>query len=172
MEWIPIFFKKKMFIPKITYNMKIWKLDFAVYCRKGTVQKKPSFTHMLMCLSTNLLWWYLWTWWIDLTQMVSSPTSIPGCKSHSPAVLIFFIVLTLVFVLQAFTPLGNSDHVVLSVSSDCCLISKSSGTCTTKIMLLKDSMPYVYGQYIKDISLPYVPAQRVNILNLCTYVLS
>ena len=35
----------------------------------------------------------------DLTQMVNFPTWIPGCDSHSPALLDLFL-LTLVFVLQ------------------------------------------------------------------------
>ena len=35
----------------------------------------------------------------DLTQMVNFPTRIPGCDSHSPALLDLFL-LTLVFVLQ------------------------------------------------------------------------
>ena len=36
----------------------------------------------------------------DLTQMVNFPTRIPDCDSHSLALLEFFFVLTLVFVLQ------------------------------------------------------------------------
>ena len=55
----------------------------------------------------------------DLTQMVNFPTRIPDCDSHSPALLDFFlsfdasICSTMVFPL-----LGNSDHVVVSVSID------------------------------------------------------
>ena len=36
----------------------------------------------------------------DLTQIVKFPTQIPDCHSHSLAVLDFFFLLTLVFVLQ------------------------------------------------------------------------
>ena len=36
----------------------------------------------------------------DLTQIVNFPTQIPDCHSHSLAVLDFFFLLTLVFVLQ------------------------------------------------------------------------
>ena len=54
----------------------------------------------------------------DLTQTVNFPTSIPDCDSHSPALLDLFL-LALVFVFKmAFPPLGNSDHVVVSVSTD------------------------------------------------------
>ena len=54
----------------------------------------------------------------DLTQMVNFPTRIPDCDSHSPALLDLFL-LTLVFCsTMANPPLGNSDHVVVSVSID------------------------------------------------------
>ena len=36
----------------------------------------------------------------DLAQMVNFPTRIPDCGSHSPAIWIYFFLLTLVFVLQ------------------------------------------------------------------------
>ena len=49
----------------------------------------------------------------DLTQMVDFPTRIPDCDSHSPALLDLFFSSTM-----AFPPLGNSDHVVVSVSID------------------------------------------------------
>ena len=52
----------------------------------------------------------------DLTQMVNFPTWIPGCDSHSPALLDFF--LTLICSGMAFPPLGNFDHVTVSVSID------------------------------------------------------
>ena len=55
----------------------------------------------------------------DLTQMVNVPTRIQDCDSHTPALLNFFlssdasICSTIAFLL-----LGNSDHVVVSVSID------------------------------------------------------
>ena len=50
----------------------------------------------------------------DLTQMVNFPRQIPDCGSHSPALLdLFFICSTM-----AVPPLGNSDHVAVSVSID------------------------------------------------------
>ena len=55
----------------------------------------------------------------DLTQIVNFPTRIPDSDSHSTALLDFFhssdasICSTI-----TFPPLGNSDHVVISVSID------------------------------------------------------
>ena len=46
--------------------------------------------------------------------MVNFPMRIPDCDSHNPALWISFFLMTLGFV----PPLGNSDHVVFSVSID------------------------------------------------------
>ena len=55
----------------------------------------------------------------DLTQMVNFPTQIPDCGSHSPALLDFFLSSdTSICSTMAFPPLGNSDHVFVSVSID------------------------------------------------------
>ena len=55
----------------------------------------------------------------DLTQMVNFPTRIPDCDSHSHALLDLFISSdTSICSTMAFPPLGNSDHVVVSVSID------------------------------------------------------
>ena len=55
----------------------------------------------------------------DLTQMVNFPTRISDCDSHSPALLDLFISSdTSICSTMAFPPLGNSDHVVVSVSID------------------------------------------------------
>ena len=55
----------------------------------------------------------------DLTQMVNFPTQIPDCDSHSPALLDFFLSSdTSICSTMAFPPMGNSDHVVVSVSID------------------------------------------------------
>ena len=48
----------------------------------------------------------------DLTQMVNFPTRIPDSDSHSPALLDLFLSQ------WAIPALGNSDHVVVSVSID------------------------------------------------------
>ena len=51
--------------------------------------------------------------------MVNFPTWIPDCDSHSPALLDFFLCSDpSICSTMAFPPLGNSDHVVVSVSSD------------------------------------------------------
>ena len=49
----------------------------------------------------------------DLMQMVNFPTWIPDCDSHSPVLLDLFISsVTSICSTMAFSPLGNSDHVV------------------------------------------------------------
>ena len=51
--------------------------------------------------------------------MVNFPTHIPGCHSHSPALLNLFLSSdTSICSTMAFPPLENSDHVVVSVSID------------------------------------------------------
>ena len=55
----------------------------------------------------------------DLIQTVSSPTRIPDCDSHSPALLDLFLSSDAsICSTMAFLPLGKSDHVVVSVSID------------------------------------------------------
>ena len=55
----------------------------------------------------------------DLTQMLNFPTWIPDCDSHGPALLHLFLTSDAsICSTMAFTPLGNSDHVVPSVSID------------------------------------------------------
>ena len=55
----------------------------------------------------------------QLTQMVNFPTRISDCDSHSPALLDFFLSSDAsICSTMAFPPLGNSDHVVVSVSID------------------------------------------------------
>ena len=51
--------------------------------------------------------------------MVNFPTQIPDCDSHSPALLDLFVSFDgSICSAMAFPPLGNSDHVVVSVSTD------------------------------------------------------
>ena len=55
----------------------------------------------------------------DLTHMVNFPTQISDCDSHSPYLLDLFISSdTIIYSTMTFPPLGNSDHVVVSVSID------------------------------------------------------
>ena len=55
----------------------------------------------------------------DLTKMVNFPTRIPHSDSHSPDLLdLFLSSCTSIFSAMAFPPLGNSDHVLVSVSID------------------------------------------------------
>ena len=61
----------------------------------------------------------------DLTQMVNFPTRIPDCDSHSPALLDLSLSSdTSICSTMAFPPLGNSNHVVVSVSIDFPINSK------------------------------------------------
>ena len=61
----------------------------------------------------------------DLTQIVNFPTQIPDCDSHSPALLDLFIPSDAsICSTMAFPSLGNSDHVVVSVSVDFPINSK------------------------------------------------
>ena len=61
----------------------------------------------------------------DLTQMVNFPTWIPDCDSHSPALLDLFLPSDAsICSTKAFPPLGNSDHIVVSVSIDFPINSK------------------------------------------------
>ena len=54
----------------------------------------------------------------DLTQILDFATWIPDCDSHSPALLDLFFSDAIICSTMAFTPLGNSDHVLVSVSID------------------------------------------------------
>ena len=54
-----------------------------------------------------------------LTQIINFPTLMSDCNSHSPALLDLFISSDAsICSTMAFPPLGNSDHVVVSVSID------------------------------------------------------
>ena len=55
----------------------------------------------------------------DLTQMVKFPTRIPDCDFHCTAFLALFLSCDAsICSTMAFSQLGNSDHVVVSVSID------------------------------------------------------
>ena len=54
----------------------------------------------------------------DLTQMVNFPTWIPDRDCHSPALLDLLSSDNIICSTIAFPPLGNSDHVAVSVSID------------------------------------------------------
>ena len=61
----------------------------------------------------------------DFTQLVNFPTRIPDCDSHSPALSDFFLSSDAsICSIMAFPPLGNSDHVIVSVSIDFLINSK------------------------------------------------
>ena len=55
----------------------------------------------------------------NLIQMVNFPTHIPGYDSHSPDLLDIFLSSDIsICSTMSFLSLGNSDHVVVSVSFD------------------------------------------------------
>ena len=55
----------------------------------------------------------------ELIQMVNFATRIPDCDSHSPALLDLFISSDAsICSTMALPPLGNSDHVFVSISID------------------------------------------------------
>ena len=55
----------------------------------------------------------------EFNQMVNFTTQIPGCGFHSPTLLELSISSdTTICSTMAFLPLGNSDHFVVSVSTD------------------------------------------------------
>ena len=61
----------------------------------------------------------------DLTKMANFPTRIPDCESHSTALLDLFISSDAsIRSTMAFSPLGNSDHVLVSISIDIPINSK------------------------------------------------
>ena len=61
----------------------------------------------------------------NLTQMVNFPTQFPDCDSYSPALLNLLLSSDAsICSTMAFPPLGNSDRVVVSVSTDFPINSK------------------------------------------------
>ena len=65
----------------------------------------------------------------NLAQTVNFPTRIPDCDSHSPALLDLFIFSnTSICSTIAFPTVGNSDHVVISVSIDFPINSKQDAS--------------------------------------------
>ena len=69
--------------------------------------------------------WYNFSTSNDLTQIVNFPTRIPDLDSDSPALLDLFISSgASICSTITFPPLGNSDHVVVSISNDFLLNSQ------------------------------------------------
>ena len=82
----------------------------------------------------------------DFTQIVNFPTQIPGCDSHSPALLGLFIFSDAsICSTVAFPQLGNSDHVVVSVSIDFPINSKQDTLfhCTAYDFLVQIGIVFV-----------------------------
>ena len=72
----------------------------------------------LVDLVNSVVIFYL-KWPYSDAQMVNFPTRIPDCNSHSPALLDLFLSSNAsICSTMAFLPLGNSDHVFVSVCID------------------------------------------------------
>ena len=80
-------------------------------------------------------WWTLpYSWWA-LTQIVNFATWISDCHSHNSALLDLLLSSDAsICSTMAFPPLGNSDHVVVSVSIDVLIDWKL--TCLMAILVL------------------------------------
>ena len=85
--------------------------DFNVYHKDGLTYSSGTDRPGELCYNFSIS--------NDLTQIVNFPTRIPDCDSHSPALLDLFLSSDAsICSAKAFPPLGNSDHVVVSVSID------------------------------------------------------
>ena len=62
--------------------------------------------------------------------MINFPTRIPDCDSHGPALLDLFLTSDAsICSTMAFRPLGNSDHIVVSISIDIPSNSQQDAPC-------------------------------------------
>ena len=81
--------------------------------------------------------------------MFNFPTWIPDCNSHSPALLDLSLSSdTIICSTMAFPPLGNSDHVAVSVSTDFTSNSKQdvSFHCALMTILMLTGMVFMIMQ--------------------------
>ena len=92
------------------HSICLWRLynvhhkDWLTYC--GGTDRPGEFCHNFSISN-------------DLTQMVNCPTGIPECDSQSPPLLDLFLYSDASIGSKTTFPfLGNSDHVVISVSFD------------------------------------------------------
>ena len=74
-------------------------------------------THLLMCLSLQTLTFIIRTGLPLLAELTDLVELLLGSLTVTLTVLLFWIYLFLLTLLS-FSPLGNSDHAVVSVSSD------------------------------------------------------
>ena len=82
----------------------------------------------------------------DFTQMINFPTQIPDCVSHSLSLLgLFLSSYASICATMAFCPLGNSDHVVVSGSTDFPSNSRQDAPfhCITYLAVKRDSTSLV-----------------------------
>ena len=102
----------------------------------------------------------------DLTQIFNFPTTISDCDSHSPALLdVFLSADASICSAMTFPPLGNSDHVIVSVSIDhswqrvsnfpyCMKIPQYCLPPFSNVFLLEKSEPSPFLQTFQKLNLP------------------
>ena len=82
-------------------------------------------THLLMCLSLQTLTFIIRTGLPILAELTDLVELLLGSLTVTLTVLLFWIYLFLLTLLF-FSPLGNADHAVVSVSSDFTINSKAT----------------------------------------------
>ena len=82
-------------------------------------------THLLMCSSLQTLTFIIRTGLPLLAELTDLVELLLGSLTVTLTVLLFWIYLFLLTLLS-FSPLGNSDHAVVSVSSDFTINSKAT----------------------------------------------
>ena len=93
------------------WQMPMWvkRLDFNIHHKDWLTYSRGTDRSGELCYNFSIS--------NDLTQIVNFPTWIPDCDSHSPALLDLFLSSDAnICSTMAFPPLGNSDHVAVSVS--------------------------------------------------------
>ena len=107
----------------------------------------------------------------DLTQIVNFPTWIPDCDSCSLALLYLFLSSDVsIYSLVAFPPMGNYDHVVVSIPIDFPSNSKWDAFfyhMLMTILVLMGQCVIIWKMFHGRISLNSVHyTNRINLLNL------
>ena len=85
--------------------------EFNVHCKDWLTYSGGTHRPGVLCCNFSIS--------NNLTQMVNFPTQIPDCDYHSPALFDLFISSDAsICSTMAFSPIGNSNHVAVSVSID------------------------------------------------------
>ena len=114
-------FSMRGYLSLIQKDSSAYMHGLTVYVKEGLLSINPSATifslETLMYIIRTGLPILVELISNDLSQMVNFPTWIPDCDPHSPALLDLFLSFdTSICSTMAFPSLGNSDHVVVTVS--------------------------------------------------------